>query len=202
MRRPVVTAVLLDELRKAGEPIRLAKNSLITPAARDWLKEHLLPITWEEPNKSAGGQLGVVMDASLPEMRSVRSMLDRLGVLADVIEPVGGRTGIAAATRRLCGKVFRKEVAKGVVFAQDGAMPVCVANKHVGIRAALGTSVPGVEEACRQLGINLLVIEQTSQSVFQIKQMIERFAKGPTAAQPETAATIEIIEQGGGRADW
>lgn len=193
---------MLDDLRREGREIRLAKDALITPAARDWLKACKMPVTWEDGAKAGPRSLAVVMDASLAELLAVRSMLDRDGGLVEVIEPAGGRSGIAAATRRLCGKVFRREVAKGVVFAQDGCVPVCVANKHNGVRAALGTSIPAVEEACRQLGVNVLVIEYTGQSTFQVRQMIDRLLKGATAPQPELSASIEAIEAGGGRADW
>jgi hypothetical protein len=203
MARPLVTAIQLEDLRREGAEIRLRKDALITPAARDWLKEHAVPVTWVEPESAGGkGSLAVVMDPALSEMRMVRTMLDRAGWLGDVIEPVGGRSGIVAATRRLCGRITRREVLKGVVFAPDGPVPVCVANKHVGIRAALGVNVPMVEEACRELGLNLLVIEYPTQTTYQMKQMIERLVNGPTAPKPETMAAIEVIEQGGGRADW
>ncbi len=202
MGRPVVTAIMLEDLRREGAEIRLRADALVTPAARDWLKEHPAPVTWEKPDRSSGGRdLAVVMDPGLPELRSMRTMLDRAGGVVEVIEPVGGRSGIVAATRRLCGKVARREVARGVVFAQDGASAVCIANKHNGIRAALGVNIPTVEEACRELGINVLVIEYPSQTTYQTKQMIERLMEAPTSPPPETAAAIEAIEQGGGRAD-
>ena len=65
----------------------------------------------------------------------------------------------------------------------------------------MGVNVPTVEEACRGLGINVLVVEYPAQTTYLMKQMIERLVKGPTAVRPETAAMIEAIEQGGDRAD-
>jgi len=183
MSRPVITAIMLD-------------------AARDWLKDNALPVTWEENGQDGAGRLAVVMDPSLVELRLLRTMLDRRGGLADVIEPADRRRGIPAATRRLCGKVARREVARGVAFVQDGALPVCIANKYNGIRAALGVNVPMVEEAVRSLGINVLVLEYPTLTTYQMNQMIDRLMAGATSAPPEIAATIEIIEQGGGCADW
>lgn len=201
MSRPVVTALMLADLKRSGAEIRLAKDALITPAARDWLKENRLPITWEDSPRGSAS-LAVVLNPMLPEMRAVRSMLDRMGGLAEVIEPAPGRGGLAAATRRLCGKVARREVAKGVILAEDACIPCCIANKHVGIRAVHGVNVPAVEEACRQIGANVLVLEYPVQTSFQIRQMIDRFRKGATAPHPELVGMIESIEQGGGRADW
>jgi len=202
MSRPVVTALMLNDLLRTGAEIVLQKGSLITPAARDWFKEHAVPVTWLEGANGRGGRLAVVMDTKLPEMRAVRTMLDRTGGLAEVIEPAAGRGSLASATRRLCGMIARREVARGVVFAQDGAVPVCVANKHVGVRAALGMNVPMVEEACRELAINVLVIEYPSQTPYLMRQMIQRLTAGHSVPRPELAAAIASIEQAGGKAEW
>ncbi|MGQ9648842.1 MAG: RpiB/LacA/LacB family sugar-phosphate isomerase [Phycisphaerae bacterium] len=200
MSRPVVTAIMLEDLRREGKEIRLPERALVTPAARDWLKEHSLPVTWEK-SEAGSAKLAVVMDPSLAELRLMRTMLDRGGHLAEVIEPVGGRSGLLAATRQLCGKLARHEVDKGVVFVADGPVPVCVANKHNGIRAALGVNIPTVEEACRSLGINVLVLEYTALTTYQMKQMIDRLLAGTSSPPAETLAGIEAIEREGGRAD-
>ncbi|HOJ56291.1 MAG TPA: hypothetical protein PLI64_17255 [Phycisphaerae bacterium] len=202
MSRPVVTALLLDELQRNGDPIRLPRNALITPAARDWFKDHAVPIVWEdsEPKQST---LAVVLDPNRPEMRAVRSMIERLNGPVEIIAPAApGAVPLAAAVRRLCGKINRREVSKGAVFTTDACVPLVVANKHDGIRAALGTSLMAVEEACRELGINVLVVDTTCHAMFQTRQMIERLMAGATSAPPEMAAMIEATERSGGREDW
>lgn len=200
MSRTVVTAIMLEDLRRQGVDIRLPTESLVTPAARDWLKEHAVAVVWEEAGKKADS-LAAVIDTSVPEMRAMCTMLDQMGSLAEVIEPGDGRGGMISATRRLCGKIASREVSKGVVFAVDGALPACMANKHPGIRAALGVNVPMVEEACRELGINVLVMEYPSQTTYQMKQMIDRLINCSTEGRSETLRLIEAIEQGDGRAD-
>ncbi len=202
MSRPVVTAKMLDDLLRSQTPIVLAKGSLVTPAARDWFKEHAVPVTWQDTPDNRGRSLAVVMDPKVPELRMMRTMLDRAGGLVDVIEPTVGAGAMAAATRKLCSRIRRGEASKGVVFAGDGAVAACVANKFAGIRAALGACVPMVEEAVRELGINVLVIEYPHQTPYLMRQMVDRFAAGRTMPRPEVAAMISEIEQGGGRADW
>lgn len=202
MSRPVVTARLLDELRRSGTEIRLPKDALITPAARDWFKENAVPVTWEECTQ-AGCTLAVVMDPTRAEMRAVRAVLERLAGPVEVIAPAAGGTGpLASAVRRLCGKINRREVAKGVVFTAEPCVPLVVANKHDGIRAALGSGLMAVEEACRELGINVLVVDTQGHALFQTRQMIERLMTGPTSAPAEMAATIAAMERSGGREDW
>ena len=200
MSRPVVTAIMLDELVRAGAEIRLRRDALVTPAARDWLRDHAVPVIWED-RVEPGGQVAVVMDASVPELRTVRTYLERQGLLGELIEPPGGGRRIACATRELCEKMLRGEAAKGVVFAADGAVPVCLANKYPKVRAALGTGLPAVEQACRALGLNVLVIEYPTQTGYQTRQMIERFVAGPAAPPAALATALDEIEQGGKRAD-
>ena len=91
---------------------------------------------------------------------------------------------------------------KGVIFAVDAAIPLLIANKHNGVRAAYGGDLPMIEEACRSLGANVLVIEYPRQTSYLMTQMIDRLMKAPTCALPEIGAAINIIESGGGRADW
>ena len=202
MGRPVVTARMLEELQRNGGEIRLPKDALITPAARDWFKENAVPVTWEECEK-VKGTLGVVMDPNRAEMRAVRAMLERLAGPVEVIAPAANGVGpLASAVRRLCGKINRREVAKGVVFTADPAVPLVVANKHDGIRAAQACGLMGVEEACRELGINVLVVDTQAHAIFQTRQMIERLMAGATSAPPEMAAAIEATERSGGREDW
>jgi hypothetical protein len=201
MGRAVVTAILLDDLLRSGREIVLPRDALVTPAARDWFRDHAVPVTWQEAGDDGRGSVAVVMDAKLPEMRALRTMLDREGGLAEVIEPGPGVAGTAAATRRMCRMVREGQAAKGVVFAVDGAVPVCVANKLRGIRAALGMNVPMVEEAARDLGINVLVIEYPTLTPYLMKQMIRRLTAGARAPRPELAEVLRAIEQGDGDAD-
>ncbi|NLX12578.1 MAG: RpiB/LacA/LacB family sugar-phosphate isomerase [Phycisphaerales bacterium] len=203
MSRPVVTAIMLEDLRRQGGDIRLVKGSLITPSARDWMKDHPVHVTWIDSDQGCtSGKLALVMDSALPEMRAIRAMLERSLGPVEVVDPTGGHGSLTAAVRRLCGLIVRREVSRGVVFATDGAVPVCVANKHNGVRAALGMTVPMVEEAGRELGINMLVIEYPRLTTYLMRQMIDRLMSSSTAASPELFASIEAIEQGGGRADW
>ena len=101
-----------------------------------------------------------------------------------------------AALRQLCERVAKGEVAKGVVFVEDGAMPVCLANKHRGIRAVLGLDVPTVEDAARVLGVNVLVLEYPTLTTYQMKQMIDLLKVGASSPMAEMIAAIEAIEQG------
>jgi hypothetical protein len=201
MSRPLVTALLLDELRRNGGEIRLPKNALITPAARDWFKDNALPIVWED-GEQARCKLAVVLDPALPEMRAIRSMLERASGPVEIIAPSGGGLApLAKAVRRLCGMIASGEMGKGAVFAADVCVPLVVANKYHGIRAALGTGVTAVEDACREVGANVLIVDTRSHAMYQTRQMVQRLLAGSASASAEMKALIEAVEWRGGRED-
>lgn len=203
MSRPVVTAIHLEEQSRAGAPICVPRNALITPAARDWFKDHGRPIVWEDAPEPDGRTLAAVLDPGQPSMRAVRSLLERLFGTVEVIAPASPGVGpLASAIRRLCGKIRRREVARGVVLTLDMGVALTVANKHDGIRAVLGTGLAAVEEAGRELGANVLVIDTRVQATFLIRQMVERLMNGPSSPPPEMLAMLESIERSDGREDW
>ncbi len=178
MSRVIVTAQMLEELQRAGRQIELPRDALITPAARDWLKDRAVPVMWQGGNGGTaanGGGMPVVIDLKVPMMRSLLMTLERSLGAVETIDPSDKAGGPVAAVRKLCAGVAAGRSARGIVFAEDGSLPVCLANKTKGVRAALGISLPSVEQAVRQFAINVLVIEPAHQTLHQVRQMVERF---------------------------
>ncbi len=195
MSRVVVTAQMLQEWHTAGRALEVPRDALITPAARDWLKERAVPIAWRDADGEAGsgGAMPVVIDLGTPMMRSVLTSLERLAGGVETIDPSVKSGGLVSALRKLCDEVSAGRRARGVVFTEDGALAACVANKFRGVRAAVGANLPSVEQAARSFGVNVLVIEPSRQTTYQIRQMVERFLK----LRPCDAArsTLDVIGQ-------
>jgi hypothetical protein len=192
----VITALLLEDWYRQGQAIRLPGDALLTPAARDWIKEHPVPVEWADESDSPAGKLVAVLDPAVTELRLMRSMLDRDGGLVEVIEPGPGYAGVIGATRQLCDRLLQNKAAHGVLFVQDAALPLCIANKHAGVRAAMAVSVPFVEEAARSLGINVLILEYPGLTTYQMKQMVNRLRSAPSSPPADTAEAISTLEKG------
>ncbi len=176
MSRTVVTAQLLDELHRTQPEIVLPRGALVTPAARDWLRAHRVTIQWADPDTGATGTATpVVIDARSPWMRSILTAVERVLGAVEAIDPADKAGGQAAAIGRLCAAVASGSAAHGIIFADDGGLPVCLANKHKGVRAVLGVSQAAVEQAVRQFAANVLVIEPGHQTIYQVRQMVQRF---------------------------
>lgn len=194
MSRSVVTAQMLQDLQRSRAPIELPRDALITPAARDWLRDHAMPVTWQDAKPAAnvgGGRVPIVIDLKVPMLRSLLITLERSLGSAETIDPSEKSGGVIAAVRKLCGGVAAGQFSRGIVFADDGNLPVCVANKCRGIRAAMGMCVPSVEQAVRQFAANVLVIEPGHQTMHQIRQMVQRFVS--LRASDSARAALEAI---------
>lgn len=198
MKRTVVTAQMLGEMKRLGKSIQLPKDALLTPSARDWLRENRLPIDWQDAPAAGiagAGKFQAVIDLTVPMQRSLLITLERIVGTAETIDPSDKAGGIAKAVQTLCGAIASGKSNRGVIFADDSSLPACLANKVKGIRAATGTSVQSVEQAVRQFAINVLVIEPSRQTVHQIRQMVERLVTikpGPAAeANLNAIATME-----------
>jgi len=179
MSRQVVTATWLEDLHRSGGEIRVAADALITPAAKDWIKDKAVPIQYlqETSNGRANGPFGLVLNEQQTVQRSIAMNLEsKFGngqrFLIDQDWP-----SVVTGLRQLCGAIQRETFSHGIVLAEDGTLPVCLANKQKGIRAAAAGSLSAVTEAIRTVGINVLVIEMPNQTYHQIRQIVGRFLK-------------------------
>lgn len=201
MSRIVVTAQTLEDWLRAGRVIELPRDALITPAARDWIKEHDAPVTWCDAGPASGvvpGGAQIVIDLTVPMLRSVLATLERTLGTVETIDPSAKAGGVIPAVQALCTNVKGGQASRGVIFCDDGALAVCIANKCAGVRAALATSVPAVEQAVRQLAINVLVLEASQQTMHQVRQMVQRFVSlRPGDGAAKALAAIAAMEGGG-----
>ena len=181
MSRIVVTAKMLDDLRREGREVVVPDGALITPAARDWFRDNAYPVTFSDGPADASGRaakLGVAGNLAQPGLRSLRTEIERIAGRLEVFDAGSEGTTQLAALRRLCGAVQRGELNRGLALTEDGAIPTCVANKFRGIRACVGSNVSGVDQAVRELGINVLVIEYPDRTFHEMRQMIRKLVAG------------------------
>ena len=202
MSRVVISANLLDDLRREGRDIAIPRSALLTPAARDWLREAAYPVAWidEQAGPGKNATVGVVGDFAQPALRSLRIELDRLAGGVERFEspdssPTGG--SLLPALGKLCRAVQGGKPGRGVVFVEDGAIAACVASKFRGIRACVGNGVASTHEAVRDLGINVLVIEPSKRTFHEMRQMIRRLlaeSGRPSEAVSQAIAAAEAAE--------
>lgn len=192
MSRPLVTVRSLLAQVSNGGAVEIPPDALITPAAAEWLAGNARRV--RRPSAAAAPQrtarLHLVGDSAHPMCRTLLPMLERaLGAVA--FSPCHGRReGLIAALRQLCSAVAECPDRRGVVLVREGAIAVAIANRHPRIRAAVVSRPAQLVGLMRELGLNVMVIEQDAVALQQARGMIESFVHGNLAIDPLVAAAL------------
>jgi hypothetical protein len=193
MRRPLVTVkTLLTQSRECGE-IELPEGALITPAAVDWLRSCAVPVRRAEAVESARGNeptVYVIGDAAKPYMQALLPILERKYPSLEFLRCHGCCEGLLAAVKTMCAGLDESDRRRGVIVVQNGALPSCVANKQTHVRAAILSQPSALFALQRELGINVLIIEEGRISLRQAQATIDAFLTGKTRLDPVIAAAL------------
>ena len=156
------------------------ERAVITPAARDWLREKKIALR-RSAEKSTPG--------TAPAATAARALV--LGVAETSFEPATlverlGRDGyrIEQLARTGMGDVVAEladAAAKGgsaaVLLTGACELALCLANRRRGVRAALGTDRSSVRRAAEQIGANVLIINPAATVGFQLHQTMREFVE-------------------------
>ena len=159
--------------------LRVAPGTVVTPLARDELKRRGIAIRWvsEREAGAAGreGEWGFAIETESGMAAALRRAL--------LAGPTSWREVGADATA--AAQWVAASDARGAVVLTDDAAPACWrANRAEGVRAAAIAEAGAVARAIRTLGVNLLVIEPTGQTIFALKHLCATFRRGGAPAPP------------------
>jgi len=165
----VSVADLTDRL---GGVTRLVvpRGAIFTPAARDELRKRNIAVASRvspAANIAISRPLVVAVDDTNYDPASLVNMLANDKVRIERLPSVG----LIQVVDELCEAVARGG-SFGLLLTEQSAAALCLANRQPGVRAVLGQSVLAVREAAVAVGGNLLVIDPTSKSLFEMRQMV------------------------------
>jgi hypothetical protein len=80
-----------------------------------------------------------------------------------------------------------------VLFCRDAGLACCIANKVPGVRAAAVWTVAQAEQALKQLGANLLVVEMAERTYFECKEMLRLCCNGADCP-PNVACILQELD--------
>jgi hypothetical protein len=166
-----------------------ASRAIVTPAAKDELRDRGIAL-----------QRGVSTDAS--DTVTTRTLLfaaeERCDTdaLARSLRPVnvGIETvvigDLANTVDALAGQVARDGTVAVIATARPAAA-VCLANRHMGVRAVAAGGIGDVERAVAAVGANMLVIDTVGTSTHTLRMAVRRFAElAPRRPPSELAARL------------
>ncbi len=165
LSEPVVTGELLRQrLEPGARSIRLSANTILTPTAREVIRQR---------------DLECVRDSGEPSSRTVTAPGWHLLLSGpDVSTPgsyPGERLGHPAATvARVIELLESADIARGVlVLSTDPHRVTCLANRSPAVRGAVVGDAEEAERVLRQLGANLVVACPLAVGVLKTREILE-----------------------------
>lgn len=187
----VVTMEQLGRRPPAMRRLVVPEGAVVTPAVRDELRRRGMTLEYGGAAVPASG--GVAAPASAGTCRlavwnvskrydpsPLITMLRREGIPVELETA----TCLVATTDALAAGVRRGDTV-GLILTREPAVALCLANRHVGVRAAIGLDAPQAAADLAALGGNVLVIDWSRRTLFQIKQMTSELCRGAPRDCPE-----------------
>jgi hypothetical protein len=176
----VISLSTLADRLSGVRRVVVGKKAVVTPAARDLLRQHNITISRSADASGAGKPalaVAVCDTASDPA-----ALLRLVAPLAAGIERLA-KTGLASVVSELTETVV-KDGRLGLLLSGKPDVACCLANRRPGVRAAVARDRDEVAQAIGNLGLNLLVVDPARRSLFQLGQMVKQFLHAGAAQCP------------------
>lgn len=181
----VVSATVLAGRLAGVTQLVVPRGAVFTPAARDEIRKHKVTVASavDTVKAGSGASLQVAAAGTAYNATPLWQALNADGVrvettvsaeVASAIEVLGAAAGSGRTA---------------LLVTDQAATALCLANRHRGVRAALGSNPAAVDAAVAEIGPNLLVVDPTGRSVFEMKQSIRRWLRNGQPTCPAALAT-------------
>lgn len=179
---PVITADLLAEMVLAGQPLKIARRSVVTPSARDWLNSR--KITWSriDKNKNTGtsetkatghGRWQLIVQTVTPNVRSLQEAMKR--------QPEGWAMDLAGQPLEAAAQAIKAigtaEYDGVAVISEYAEIIACRGNRNERVRAAVITDRNQLELTSRHLGVNLVCINPHGRTFIELRNLLRDCGK-------------------------
>lgn len=183
---PVITANMLAEAVRNGQPLRIGRKSILTPAARDWLNTK--KIAWSRVDSTTPSVAGVVakdrarwqliVQTVTPTVRALHDSLKRNseGLKIDLV-------GQALEAATVAASALTTAERDGVIVISEFAEVIaCRANRSERVRAAVISDRKQLELTRQHLGVNLVGINPNGRTFIELRNLLrDCVAMSPTA---------------------
>lgn len=168
----VVSAAELQGRLTGVTQLVVPRGAVFTPAARDEIKKYRVTVaSVVDSFKAASTNLHVAVSATTYNAQPLWQALIGDGIQVETTVS----SELPSAIEVLTGAAGSGQAA--LLVTEQVATALCLANRNRSVRAALGSDIPAVDAAVAEIGPNLLVIDPTGRSVFEMKQAIRRWLR-------------------------
>lgn len=128
-----------------------------------------------------------------PMLHAALQSLQRLGLPMQRLPPCNGQTCVWVRQAAECLKNGTCQFA--VLFCHDVNLACCVANKVPGIRAAAVWTLSQANQALKQFGANLLIVEASGRTYFEYRELLRLCCERTPAVCPgDLACLLEELD--------
>ena len=181
----IITAGLLEETARVGQPLKIGRRSILTPSARDWL--HTKRIDWSRIDKLATSGNGTTKGAARWQL-IVQTITPTVKALHDGLkrQPEGWKIElvgqvIEAATLAI-GSIGKAEHEGVVILSEFAEIIACRANRNERVRAAVISDRKQLELTMQHLGANVVCINPNGRTFIEMRNLLrDCAAKRPQA---------------------
>jgi hypothetical protein len=180
--RRVVTLADLPERSAAVRRLIVPLGTVVTPAAQDELQQRKIKLVVGEPGEAGAKPAKTILmvAAATYDSAALAGTLERDGFTVDARR----MDCLIRATDQLAADLAADSTV-GLLVTAYPAAALCLANRHSGVRAILGTRADTVAGDAQSVGANLLVVDPGPHGFFALKQIASRFLRGGPRGCPE-----------------
>lgn len=178
----VVSVGGLEGRLEGVERIDVARRAVVTPAARDLLRQRGVGIVRrsEWGGKLAPAPLLFAAAQTTCKPAALLAAIERDGLSSERL----AETGLASVTEEMAEEIG-KGGRRGVLLTEWAPVAVCLANRRPGVRAIEARSMADWQRAAESLRPNLLVIDPRVVSLAVQRRLAAALARAATIACPE-----------------
>jgi hypothetical protein len=171
----VVSTKELEGKLDGVERIVVPRGAVVTPSARDLLRERKITIASAVSVARAKWSRQIVLGVAETgcDAASLVGVLSGEGVMVERLPNVG----LVNVVDELCQHVS-KGGAWGLILTGQTAAAVCLANRHSGVRAASAANATAIVQAVSSVDANVLAIDPSGKSGFEWKRLIRAWLGG------------------------
>ncbi|MHB8901679.1 MAG: RpiB/LacA/LacB family sugar-phosphate isomerase [Thermoguttaceae bacterium] len=182
----VVTLAALGDRLAAARRLLVPPRAVVTPAVRDELRRRNVLLVVAEPNvagSTAAGQSGRIVVTVLGSRIDPKPLVDELESSGAKVE-IQRFDCLIRATNDMAARLVDTGAA-GVLLTNYGAVAMCLANRHQGVRAVLASDEARTAEDAASVGANLLVVEPRRLAPEAMRQIVTAFGRQGPGRCPE-----------------
>jgi len=181
----VITAELLEKRWSGAPRLRIGSASVVTPSARDFLRQHNLECVRASAGDRATSELVKWKALVVSSTKTLEEALADAARRADAHWTRALADGDDDAVERGVSALCRGEAGGVMIFTTRGASVACRANRNPRVRAAAIAQAGCIRAAREDLGANLYAVNPAGRSLVQLRNILREAANGPAPLPPQ-----------------